>query len=95
MNALASLSESARKIALDRFRLLQPHLEERRLLKAVARGAALDTALSSARSNSAILHAVGGGRHRDASPRLSWPRRACALAFFDASFHFAHQPSFA
>jgi hypothetical protein len=26
MNALASLSESARKIALDRFRLLQLHL---------------------------------------------------------------------
>jgi putative transposase len=36
MIALASLSESARKIALDRFRLLQPHLEEKRLLKAVA-----------------------------------------------------------
>jgi putative transposase len=36
MIALASLSESARKIGLDRFRLLQPHLEEKRLLKAVA-----------------------------------------------------------
>jgi hypothetical protein len=34
MIALASLSESARKIALDRFRLLQSHLEEQRLLKA-------------------------------------------------------------
>jgi putative transposase len=41
MNALASLSESARKIALDRFRLLQPHLEEQRLLKAVARDAGI------------------------------------------------------
>jgi hypothetical protein len=37
MIALASLLESARKIALDRFRLLQPHLEEKRPLKAVAR----------------------------------------------------------
>jgi putative transposase len=41
MNALASLSESARKIALDRFRLLQPHLEEQRLLKAVVRDAGI------------------------------------------------------
>jgi putative transposase len=41
MNALASLSESARKIALDRFRLLQPHLEEQRLLRAVARDAGI------------------------------------------------------
>jgi putative transposase len=37
MSDLASLPESARKIALDRFRLLQLHLEEQRLLKAVAR----------------------------------------------------------
>jgi putative transposase len=36
MIALASLSESARKIALDRFRLLQPHLEGKRTLKALA-----------------------------------------------------------
>jgi hypothetical protein len=52
MIALASLSESARKIALDRFRLLQPHLEEKRLLKAVARDAgigALGDALSQVR----------------------------------------------
>jgi putative transposase len=41
MIALASLSESARKIALDRFRLLQPHLEEKRPLKAVARDAGI------------------------------------------------------
>ena len=41
MIALASLSEFARKIALDRFRLLQPHLEEKRPLKAVARDAGI------------------------------------------------------
>ena len=41
MNAVASLSESARKIALDRFRLLQPHPEEQRPLKAVARDAGI------------------------------------------------------
>jgi putative transposase len=39
MIALASLSESARKVALDRFRLLQPHLEEKRPLRMVARDA--------------------------------------------------------
>jgi putative transposase len=41
MVALASLSESARKIALDWFRLLQPHFEDKRLLKAVAREAGI------------------------------------------------------
>jgi putative transposase len=41
MSALASLFESARKIALDRFRLLQPHLEEQRLLKAVTQDAGI------------------------------------------------------
>jgi putative transposase len=41
MVALVSLSESARKIALDRFRLLQPHFEDKRLLKAVAREAGI------------------------------------------------------
>jgi putative transposase len=41
MIALASLSESARKIAFDRFRLLQPHLEGKRSLKAVARDAGI------------------------------------------------------
>jgi len=40
-DAVASLSESPRKIALDRFRLLQRHLEEQRLLKAVARDAGI------------------------------------------------------
>jgi hypothetical protein len=41
MSAPASLFESARKIALDRFRLLQPHLEEQRLLKAVTQDAGI------------------------------------------------------
>jgi putative transposase len=41
MSALALLSESARKIALDRFRLLQPHFEERRPLKTAARDAGI------------------------------------------------------
>jgi putative transposase len=40
-DALASLSESARKVALDRFRLLQPHLEQQRLLNLVARDAGI------------------------------------------------------
>jgi putative transposase len=41
MNALASLSESAQKIALDRFPLLKPHLEKQRLVEAVARDAGI------------------------------------------------------
>ena len=36
MDRLAGLTEEARKIALDRFRLLQPHLEDDRPLKVVA-----------------------------------------------------------
>lgn len=37
MNELASLPEEARQIALERFRLLQPHLEQGRSLREVAR----------------------------------------------------------
>ena len=36
MDELAGLPESVRKLALDRFRLLQPHSEERRPLRPVA-----------------------------------------------------------
>lgn len=36
MNELAGLSEQARELALDRFRLLQPHLEQQRPLHLVA-----------------------------------------------------------
>jgi putative transposase len=39
MSNLASLSEAARTIALDRFRILQPHLEQERFLTQVARDA--------------------------------------------------------
>jgi putative transposase len=38
---LAALSEAVRKIALDRFRLLQPHLEQRIPLPLVAREAGI------------------------------------------------------
>jgi hypothetical protein len=41
MNQLASLSESARTIALERFRILQPHLEQERFLTQVARDAGI------------------------------------------------------
>jgi putative transposase len=36
MDQLAGLTEEARKLALDRFRLLQPHLEDNRPLNMVA-----------------------------------------------------------
>ena len=37
MNELAGLTDEARKLALDRFRLLQPHLEQNQSLQTVAR----------------------------------------------------------
>ena len=39
MDQLAGLTEEARKLSLDRFRLLQSHLEDERPLKAVAAAA--------------------------------------------------------
>jgi hypothetical protein len=47
MNQLASLSESARTIALERFRILQPHLEQERFLTKVARDAGIPYKLRS------------------------------------------------
>jgi hypothetical protein len=41
MDQLAGLTEEARKLALDRFRQLQPHLEDDRPLKAVAAAAGI------------------------------------------------------
>ena len=41
MDQLAGLTEEARKLALDRFRLLQPHLEDDRPLKAVKTAAGI------------------------------------------------------
>jgi len=41
MDQLAGLTEEARKLALDRFRLLQPHLEDDHPLKAVAASAGI------------------------------------------------------
>src|ERR1700756_5761292 len=41
MDHLAGLSEEARRVALDRFHLLQPHLEDNRPLKAVAAAAGI------------------------------------------------------
>jgi hypothetical protein len=39
MTALVRLSEEARKLAMERFRLLQPHLEQNEPLKSVAKAA--------------------------------------------------------
>ena len=39
MDHLAGLTEEARKIALDRFRLIQPHLEQGQSLLSVAQAA--------------------------------------------------------
>jgi len=41
MDQLAGLSEEARKLALDRFRLLQPNLEQNQSLQSVARAAGI------------------------------------------------------
>jgi len=39
MDELASLQESAREIALERFRIIQPYLEQDRSLSVIARKA--------------------------------------------------------
>ena len=39
--SLAGLTEEARKLALDRFRLIQPHLEQSQSLQSVARAAGI------------------------------------------------------
>jgi hypothetical protein len=41
MNQIASLSESARTIALERLQILQPHLEEERFRTKVASDAGI------------------------------------------------------
>jgi hypothetical protein len=41
MSQLASLSESARTVALNRYRILQPHLEQERFLTRVAHDAGI------------------------------------------------------
>lgn len=41
MDELAGLSEEARKMAMERFRLLQPHLEQNEPLKSVAEAAGI------------------------------------------------------
>ena len=41
MEELAGFTEEARKLALDRFRLLQPHLEQSQSLRSIARAAGI------------------------------------------------------
>ena len=41
MDELAGLSESARKVVMERFRLLQPHLENNEPLTSVAQAAGI------------------------------------------------------
>jgi len=48
MDDLSRLPESVRKLALDRLRLLQPHLEQHRSLRAIALGHHRASVLSSA-----------------------------------------------
>jgi hypothetical protein len=56
MDHLAGLTEEARKLALNRFRLLQPHLEDERPLKAVAVSAGIP--FRTAQNNTGIDPAV-------------------------------------
>ena len=41
MDELAGLTEEARRLALDRYRLLQPHLEQNQSLQLVAQAASI------------------------------------------------------
>jgi len=63
MDRLARLTEEARKLALDRFRRLQPHLEEDYPLKAVS-----DKASASGQW-SAEVRPLGAGLGDGASPQ--------------------------
>jgi hypothetical protein len=47
MYQLASLPEDNRKVALDRFRVIQPHLEENQSLHAVGRAAGIPSLAAS------------------------------------------------
>ncbi len=60
MDHLAGLTEETRKLALDRFRLLQPHLEDGRPLKAVE--AAAEIPFRSAQRCGEAVPAVPLGR---------------------------------
>ena len=42
MDQLAELTEEARKLALDRFRVIQPHLEQNQSLQSVADAAGIE-----------------------------------------------------
>ena len=48
MDELASLQESARQIALERFRIIQPYLEQDKSLNMIARSGATSPSRSAA-----------------------------------------------
>src|ERR1039457_6296694 len=88
MDQLAGLTEEARKLALDRFRLLQPHLEDDRPLKAVA--AAAKIPFRSAQRWVSLYRQFGltalarkkrtdTGQHREISARLKAAIEGIAL----------------
>src|SRR5215472_2693385 len=79
MDQLTGLTEEARKLALDRFRLLQPHLEDDRPLKAVAASAGIP--FRTAQRLAALYQQFGlaglprkkptdDGQHREISAKL-------------------------
>lgn len=73
MDELAGLTEEARKLALDRFRLLQPPLEQNQPLQTVARAAGITV------PNRALMgwHSIGCSvwwRDRDPAVEFgAWP----------------------
>src|SRR5262245_27437773 len=79
MDQPAGLTEEARKLALDRFRLLRPHLEDDRPLKAVATSAGIPFRTAQRRAALYQQFGVAGlarkkrtddGRHREISAKL-------------------------
>jgi putative transposase len=79
MDQLAGLTEESRKLALDRFRVLQPHLEDACPLKAVAAAAGIP--FRTAQRWAALYQQFGlaglarkkrsdGGQHREISAKL-------------------------
>lgn len=88
MDQLAGLPEEARKLALDRFHLLQPHLEDDRPLKVIAAAAGIP--FRTAQRWASLYRQFGlsalarkrradTGQHRDISARIKAAIEGIAL----------------
>src|ERR1022692_1624896 len=97
MDQFAGLPEHVRKLALDRFRLLQPHLEQSQSLQSIAQAAGIPyrtaqrwvAQLSAVRPGRAGSEEARGSRH--AARRLSEGSRMSSKGLPSKGFHFQLQ----